>query len=78
VLERNFSNTAGKTSHLSQEDLRFLSIPDNNIYFNSKADRYEMPLPFKTPNPSLPNNKVLAVSRIKSLQSMLQTDERFH
>lgn len=66
LLERDFSDAIGSSSLLSQEDLKFLSILENGISFNSREGRYEMPLPFKTPDPVLPDKEfwLLVVSNI--------------
>ena len=51
---------------LSQEDRRFLEVMNQSIHKNTKGN-WEMPLPFRSSNVSMPNNRSLAVSRLNSL-----------
>lgn len=66
VLERDFYSPANASSSLSQEDIQFLSVLEKGISFTN--GHKQMPLPFRKPNPVLPNNRALAVSRVISLQ----------
>lgn len=75
ILERDFSDSALAGIALSQQDRRFLSVLSESICF--KDGRYEMPLPFKYQDPVLPNNKSLALNRLKSLRRRLQREETF-
>ena len=51
---------------LSQEDRRFLEVMNHSIHKNDKGN-WEMPLPFRSSNISMPNNRSQAVSRLNSL-----------
>ncbi|XP_053391972.1 uncharacterized protein LOC128554687 [Mercenaria mercenaria] len=75
LLERDFRDSPETNLSYSQEDLQFLSILEDGIAY--KQGHYEMPLPFRSPSPVLPNNRALALSRLRHLQRRLQTNERF-
>lgn len=76
VLESDFNERSVEDSHISQEDLRFLSIMENGI--RQKDDgHYEMPLPFKETKPELPDNKKCAIHRLKSLERRLKKDDSY-
>ncbi len=77
VLESDFSERAGKTDPVSQEDLKFLSILKQNITQKSNG-HYEMPLPFKREKPKLPNNQICAVHRLKCLKKRFKKDQRYY
>ncbi|KAL6455426.1 hypothetical protein MHYP_G00361280 [Metynnis hypsauchen] len=77
VLESDFAERASESSHVSQEDLRFLSKLKQGIILKSDG-HYEMPLPFKNDRPNLPNNKVCAIHRLKCLERKLRRDEQYN
>ena len=54
------------TVSLSQEDRRFLEIMEAMIHKNQRGN-WEMPLPFRSLNTAMPNNRSLAVNRLNSL-----------
>ena len=56
---------------LSWEDKKFLHIMEENIHKNEKGN-WVMPLPFRSSNVSMPNNKEQAVSRLNSLLRTLK------
>ena len=76
ILESDFPEKRNEETKLSQEDMRFLDI----LRSESKHD-YEgymqMPLPFKTENPVLPDNKNVALKRLWCLKKRLQRDEEY-
>ena len=51
---------------MSQEDKRFLEIMEMGIHKNKRGN-WEMPLPFHSPNTVMPNNRSLAVNRLRGL-----------
>ena len=51
---------------LSQEDRSFLEIMETKIHKN-QCGNWEMPLPFRSSNIAMPNNRSLAVNRLYSL-----------
>ena len=61
----------------SQEDKRFLEILEKGIHKDNEG-HYEMPLPLKNPDVSLPDNKIQALSRAKQLKSRLMKDAKYY
>jgi len=76
MLELDFSerNTDGQA--LSQEDRRFLKIVTEGIYHREDG-HYEMPLPLKDRNLRLPNNREMALRRLKNLKRRLASDKKY-
>ena len=52
---------------MSWDDRRFLEIMENAIHKNSSGN-WEMPLPFRSPEIWMPNNRGQALDRLRSLQ----------
>ena len=75
LMEQDLVDPVSTSVAYSQEDMRFLSILDQNISF--KDGHYEMPLPFKEEWPVLPNNKVIAFKRLKGLCRRFDNDIKF-
>ena len=75
MLESDFKDTSRENKCVSQEDVQFLQIMEQNIIVNEKG-HLQMPLPFRT-RPELPNNKKLAMIRLRHLQRKLDKDERY-
>lgn len=76
ALEADFADHTTDSKLLSQEDLLFLSKVKNGI--RQKEDgHYELPLPFKTEKPSLPDNKQSAVHRLNSLERQLRKNKQY-
>ncbi|XP_014673253.1 PREDICTED: uncharacterized protein LOC106813590 [Priapulus caudatus] len=69
MMERDFHEIDGKDT-ISQEDKKFLQIVRDGIH-QSDDGYYEMPLPFKKGEPTLPNNRRAAMSRLVGLKSQL-------
>ena len=61
---------------MSQEDIKFLKIVENAIRQDEEG-YYEMPLPFKTDSPNLPNNKELAEKRLSHLKRRFLRDQQY-
>ncbi|XP_036000721.1 uncharacterized protein LOC118565143 [Fundulus heteroclitus] len=77
ALESDFSEHATDDNPVSQEDILFMSKVTKGI--KQKNDgHYELPLPFKTDNPNLPNNKQSAEHRLSSLERRLRRDEKYY
>ncbi|XP_028298181.1 uncharacterized protein LOC114460481 isoform X2 [Gouania willdenowi] len=77
ALESDFSERAVEETSISQEDLRFLTKLQQGI--KQKQDgHYEMPLPFKSDRPNLPNNKSSAMQRLSSLERRFKKDQRYY
>lgn len=60
---------------MSQEDIQFLQVLKERIHQN-ECGHLEMPLPFKA-RPHLPDNKKLALIRLKHLKKKLDRDPIF-
>ena len=75
IMEQEFSDSGIEGSALSQQDKRFISVLSEGIHFEN--GHYMMPLAFKDTDPCLPNNKSLAISRLRSLRKRLEREEVF-
>lgn len=56
---------------LSIEDRKFIDIMENGIHKNTQGN-WEMPLPFRSQNVAMPNNRSYAAKRLNSLLKTLQ------
>ena len=75
MFELDFSERSTVEHALSQEERKFLARVTENI--RHLEDRhYEMPLPLKDPNTKLPNNREMALHRLKHLKRRFIADER--
>ncbi len=77
ALKSDFIENASEHSHVSQEDLRFLSKMKTGTRLKENG-HYEMPLPFKEDGPKLPYNKDCAMHRLRCLEKILQRDEKYY
>ncbi|XP_028323938.1 uncharacterized protein LOC114476536 [Gouania willdenowi] len=77
ALESDFSEHATDDNPISQEDILFMSKVTKGIR-QKENGHYELPLPFKTDNPNLPNNKKYAEHRLSSLKRRLTKDEKYY
>ncbi len=75
ILEADFRDTDCKEKAISQEDIQFLQQLDEKTQHN-KEGHVEMPLPFKE-RPQLPNNKQLAIVRLKHLKRKLEKNPKY-
>lgn len=75
ALESDFSDTSPGEKSISQVDIQFLQVLKGRIQQNER-DHLEMPLPFKA-RPHLPDNKKLALVRLKHLKGKLDRDPNF-
>lgn len=77
VLESDFADHTADDNPVSQEDLLFLFKVKESI--RQKEDgHYELPLPFKTDKPNLPDNKRCAVHRLTSLERRLRRNKQYY
>ncbi|XP_032364376.1 uncharacterized protein LOC116678740, partial [Etheostoma spectabile] len=77
VLESDFTDHTTDDNPVSQEDLLFLLKAKEGI--RQKEDgHYELPLPFKTDKPNLPDNKQCAVHRLISLGRRLRKNKQYY
>ena len=75
ALESDFADTRPGEKNISQEDIQFLQVLKGRIRQN-ECGHLEMPLPFKA-RPHLPDNKRLALVRLKHLKRKLDRDPKF-
>ena len=59
---------------MSIEDKRFLKLIDDQVKFFD--GHYELPLPLKNPDVNVPNNRIQAVKRARSLKREHEKDEK--
>ncbi|XP_039859773.1 uncharacterized protein LOC120716337 isoform X2 [Simochromis diagramma] len=77
ALESDFTESAVEETSISQEDVRFITKLQEGI--KQKLDgHYEMPLPFKSNRPDLPNNMPSAMQRLSSLERRFKRDQRYY
>ncbi len=77
ALELDFTDHSTDDNPVSQEDILFLSKVREGK--RQKEDgHFELPLPFKTDTPSLPDNKQCAVHRLTSLERRLRRDKQYY
>ena len=77
LLESDFLENNCEERTMSQEDVKFLSILKSETRIN-KAGFYEMPLPFKSDRPVLPNNEKSALKRLMCLRKKLKQNIELH
>ncbi|KAK9513134.1 hypothetical protein VZT92_026696 [Zoarces viviparus] len=75
ALESDFADTRPGAKSISQEDIQFLHVLKGRIQQN-ECGHFEMPLPFRE-RPHLPDNKKLALVRLKHLKKKLDRDPKF-
>ena len=75
VLESDFRDTNYGEKTISQDDIQFMQILNQTIQQNSDG-HLEMPLPFKA-RPHLPENKYLALVRLKHLKGKFERNPKF-
>ncbi|XP_041422759.1 uncharacterized protein LOC108719567 isoform X1 [Xenopus laevis] len=69
ILESDFADVSSSEKSVSQEDIKFVHTLEDNIQQNQQG-HLEMPLPFRE-RPHLPNNRVLALVRLKGLKKRM-------
>lgn len=75
ALELDFVDTPLGEKSKSQDDVQFLQVVKESVYQNEYG-HLEMPLPFKI-RPHLPNNRRLALGRLKHLKRKLDKNPKF-
>ncbi|XP_028417981.1 uncharacterized protein LOC114542688 [Dendronephthya gigantea] len=75
MFELDFSEREREESALSREDRRFLEIVKNGICHQD--GKYEIPLPFKDQTAKLPNNRSMAVNRLRPLKKRLESNAAY-
>ena len=73
---QDFVETQPEKQAMSGEDIKFLQLMEDGIT-REENNHYSLPLPFRNPNVSLPNNREQAVSRAVSLKKRMKKDPKF-
>lgn len=76
MFEIDFSERNSGDQVLSQDDRRFLARVKESIHHREDG-HYEMPLPLKDPNTKLPNNRDMALHRLKQLKRRFASDAKY-
>ncbi|XP_023805606.1 uncharacterized protein LOC111946470 [Oryzias latipes] len=77
LLESDFAERAAEDVKISQEDLRFLTKMKEGIRLKEDG-HFEMPLPFKSDKPNLPDNKSCAIHRLRCLERKLRRNKQYY
>ncbi|KAK0142370.1 hypothetical protein N1851_019891 [Merluccius polli] len=75
ALEADFKDTNVGEKSISQDDIQFMHLLNERILQNADG-HLEMPLPFKT-RPHLPENKRLALVRLRQLKGKFEKNPKF-
>ncbi|XP_059922876.1 uncharacterized protein LOC132468987 [Gadus macrocephalus] len=75
ALEFDFRDSNHRERSISQDDIHFMQLLNRTVHQNADG-HLEMPLPFKT-RPQLPENKRLALVRLKHLKRKLDKNSKF-
>ncbi len=75
MFELDFSEREGNQVASSKEDRRFIEIVKDGITYRN--GQYEIPLPMKEKAASLPNNRVMALNRLKPLKKRLESNPKY-
>ena len=76
MMEADFKDTSPTDKSMSQDDIKFLDIMENNIQKDGEGF-YEMPLPLKH-IPDKLNNYVAARKRLAGLKNRMNRDVAYH
>ncbi|XP_050413224.1 uncharacterized protein LOC126827753 [Patella vulgata] len=77
ILETDFSDLHSCSNQTySREDKQFLNKMSESIHLTSD-NHYEMPLPFRDREPTLPNNRAHALQRLLPLRNKFKKDENY-
>ncbi|CAB4020563.1 Hypothetical predicted protein, partial [Paramuricea clavata] len=76
ILESDFSEGKTNEQPISQDDRKFIRKVEQGIR-QRQDGHYEMPLPFREEEPSMPNNKSLALHRLAKLKTRLENNEQY-
>ena len=77
LLNQDFTCLEPDDAKQSVEDRRFMDTLQTGIQRTSDG-HLQMPLPFKSQNPTMPDNKEVAVRRLMLLKKKLQRDKQYH
>ena len=77
VLQKDFSETEQEDRMVSQEDVKFLKILDTGIA-QMEDGHLKIPLPFRSSEPLLPNNKRTAANRLECFKRKFLKNPSYH
>ena len=77
IMESDFSDFSVDHNPISMDDMNFLEQLKSGIH-KLPNGHYEIPLPFHSGLPELPNNKILVLHRLQELKTRMQKDQRYH
>ena len=73
---REFNEYRSETKAPSREDEHFLQVMENGLARDGV--HYVLPLPFRDPDVELPDNREVAIQRLRSLKRRLLMDRELH
>lgn len=76
MLEQDFCEKRNDDKALSSDDRKFLKKPRKGIHRKDDG-HYELPLPLRDENIQLPNNKELALNKLKKLKGRLRSNDKY-
>ncbi|XP_052386018.1 uncharacterized protein LOC127933238 [Carassius gibelio] len=77
MLESDFVEKFPDDVNISQDDLKFLAKIRKGIR-HKEDGHFEMPLPFKSERPNLPDNKACAIHRLKCSGKKLKRNKQYY
>ena len=76
MFEQEFNETKKEGQVLSHDDRKFIQKVKEGIH-RTEDGHYELPLPLKDEKMQLPNNRELALSRLKKLKGRLRREDMY-
>ena len=76
MFEQDFNETKKEGQALSHDDRKFIQKVKEGIH-RTEDGHYELPLPLKDEKMQLPNNRELALSRLKKLKGRLRREDMY-
>ena len=76
MYQEDFNEVDGEKEGLSVEDRRFIQIMQDGV--TKKNGHYQLPLPLRSKDLRLPNNRFQASSRLTSLKRRMLADPKFY
>ena len=77
ILNQDFTCIEPDDSKQSLEDRQFIETLESGIK-RTDSGHFEMPLPFRSSNPIIPDNKEAAIRRLLLLKKRLKRDKQYH
>ncbi|KAL5016226.1 hypothetical protein ScPMuIL_005815 [Solemya velum] len=76
ILESDFPERRENEAVVSQEDIRFMNTLQDGVCRDTDGN-YQLPLPFCTDSPILPNSRKMAEKRLHHLKKRLKSDNTY-